>query len=1225
MSLRRHYPRLFLGLAAAWLAMPASADKLHISQQPLFLSQTVAPNLILTMDSSGSMHMAYVPDAIGKHADSRRAKAASYNPMYYNPQLTYRVPKQVTFSNGRLTVREYPVSQGGGFDFTRVRRNGFDERRETIDLANEYRVTWRYSPDSSSDLEQTKNPESDFKRSASLSTGQTWDGDLAPGLRLEIKRTEWFACDGHLNGRWVPCSYNVLAGTSTVDLTQHGVPAYYYRFDASLSGCSASSTDDKCYKLVKVGANSGPNGEDERENFAIWYAFYRNRALATQSAANLAFNSLPESIRLTWQDLNGCSQLDGQWGCNGISYSGGNSFRPFAKKHRADFFHWLSSVRFSGGTPLRQALDRAGKFIADEDGPAYDFEPGGKKEPKFTCRPSYHLMMTDGLWNGRAGSVGGNVDGSGRTLPDGAHYAARSPFKDGAKNTLADLAFHYWATDARTDLANELKPYVPFAQADATRQYWDPRNNPATWQHLVTFTMGLGLGHSLLSPQWSGGTFEGAGYQGLANGSIAWPPASSDHENNVYDLWHAAINSRGEFFSAEDPQQMVDAFASILSRIVNRAASAARPAVAAGEVKDQAHVYVASFSSEDWSGDLVKYLQPANAGRQQLWSAKALLDARKNPRRVLMGKGKSLVDFAWSNLDSGQRRVFNQTLSGDQDSRGEARVQYLAGKRDLEGSEFRVRGGLLGDIVNSAPLLVTAPSRPALPRDRLESPDNDGLSSRDDAYSEFKAAQASRRSMIYVGANDGMLHAFDAETGEEVFAFVPRPALAGMYRLTDPRYTIAEHRYLVDGPLVAEDVFFDGAWRTVLVGGLGAGGRALFALDVTDPQQPKLLWEIEGGAGPFARLGHTLARPVITRLHSGQWAVLAANGYDGLQDMAVLYLIDIATGSLLRELNVSQGGDAANGLSSPRAADMDGDGIVDHAYAGDLLGNLWRFDLYKATSQGGYGGPDSASASDYRVGLAGRPLFRARLAPLAPGKEGEVQPITAAPWLVRHPSGQGVLALLGTGKYFEVHDAEADTSRAMSLYGIWDRLAAGEQGGNDSTVTRNRLQAQKFTKATDSYRSLSSNPLAWAPAAQKPGSAGNGVHGWLLDLPKTGEQVVADPASSGRLALFATLTPNADPCQDGVSTWLLALNPLTGGAPLTDALDYNNDGVVDARDREGNDKVAGVLLPGGLGGASLGFDLSSGLGVAHGSEGAVRFYDGIRPGRQSWRQMEALE
>ncbi|MCL6690824.1 PilC/PilY family type IV pilus protein [Pseudomonas sp. R3.Fl] len=1222
MSLRRHYPRLLLGLAAPWLIAPASADKLHISQQPLFLSQTVAPNLILTMDSSGSMWDAYVPDNIERDADSRRAKSASYNAMYYNPRLTYRVPKQVRFSNGQLTVGEYPVSQGGGFDFTRVRRNGFDERRQTVDLANEYRVTWSYSPDSSSDSKTARHPERDFKHKAYISSnGQVWRKEIATGLNLEIKRTGQFSCEARLNGRVVPsCSNEFLTNNYWADLTSSGVPAYYYRFDASLSGCSASATDnDSCYKLVKVGANSGPNGEDERENFAIWYAFYRNRALATQSAANLAFSSLPESIRLTWQDLNGCSQLNGQWGCNGISYSGGNLLRPFAKKHRADFFYWLSSVRFSGGTPLRQALDRAGKFIADEDGPAYDFEPGGKQEPKFTCRPSYHLMMTDGLWNGRGGSVGGNIDANGRTMPDGSRYAARSPFKDGAKDTLADLAFHYWATDARTDLANELKPYVPFAQADATRQYWDPRNNPATWQHLVTFTMSLGLGQSLVSPKWAGGTFEGAGYQGLANGSIAWPPAKSSDKNNVYDLWHAAINSRGEFFSAEDPQQMVDAFASILSRIANRTASAARPAVAAGEVKDQAHVYVASFSSEDWSGDLVKYLQPANAGRQQLWSAKALLDARKSPRRILMGKGKSLVDFAWSNLDSGQRRVFNQTLSGDQDARGEARVQYLAGKRDLEGGEFRRRGGLLGDIVNSAPLLVTAPSRPALPRDRLESPDNDGLSSKSDAYSEFKAAQASRRSMIYVGANDGMLHAFDAETGEEVFAFVPRPALAGMYRLTDPRYTIAEHRYLVDGPLVAEDVFFGGAWRSVLVGGLGAGGRALFALDVTDPQLPKLLWEIEGGAGPFARLGHTLARPVITRLHSGQWAVLAANGYDGLQDMAVLYLIDIATGALLRELNVSQGGDAANGLSSPRAADMDGDGIVDHAYAGDMLGNLWRFDLYKATSQDGYGGPDSASSADYRVGLAGRPLFRARDA------SSNVQPITAAPWLVRHPSGQGVLALLGTGKYFEVHDAEADTSRAMSLYGIWDRLMSGEQGGNDSTVTRNRLQAQKFTQTADSYRSLSSNPLAWAPAAQKPGSGGNGVHGWRLDLPQTGEQVVADPASSGRLALFATLTPNADPCQDGVSTWLLALNPLTGGAPLTDALDYNNDGVVDAQDRVGNDKVAGVLLPGGLGGASLGFDLSSGLGVAHGSEGAVRFYDGIRPGRQSWRQMEASE
>ncbi|MED5606118.1 PilC/PilY family type IV pilus protein [Pseudomonas sp. JH-2] len=1161
----RHHLHLFIvGMAAPWLVAPAGAAQLNISQQPLFLTQTVAPNLILTMDNSNSMKWAFVPDVTGYEStrvrNTRRAKSASYNPMYYNPDIDYQVPKKVEFVNGALRVSDYRISDSDQFNFRRVQVNGFSGMRGAVDLSSDYRVSWQYDP--------TGGQATNFNSSTNYggSTGRIYH--LAENPAADFK-----------TGGWRPD-----------DRTRKGVPAYYYRYDPSLQK-NCRLDNDNCYRLVNVSASSGPGGRDERRNFAIWYAFYRNRALATQSAANLAFNSLPESVRLTWQDLSNCTTLDASRGCNGVSYSGSNQFRPFASQGRANFFRWLGDINYNTATPLRVALDRAGKFIAKRDGPAYDFQPGGQKQPQFACRPSYHLMMTDGKWNGGEGSRVGNLDGGNVTLPDGRRYAPLAPYRDGAGNTLADLAFYYWANDARKDIPNQLAPHIAAADADATRQYWDPRNNPATWQHLVTFTMGLGLGRALEKPQWAGSTFEGPGYQGLLDGSIAWPAAAADSDNNVYDLWHAAINSRGEFFSAEDPQQMIDAFASILSRIASRTASAARPAVAAGEVKDQAHVYAASFSSEDWSGDLVKYRQLADGRREALWSAKGLLDARTAPRRVLMRKGGALAEFTWANLDASQKAALNRTLSGDKDTLGEARLGFLRGKRDLEGGTFRTRGALLGDIVNSAPLLVAAPSRPAHARDSLEAPG---------AYSEFKAAQAAREAVVYVGANDGMLHAFDAEAGEELFAFVPSAVVGNLHRLADPRYGSTEHRYFVDGPLVAEDVFFDGAWRTVLVGGLGAGGRALFALDVTEPRAPKLLWEIEGGAGPFARLGHSLPRPAIVRLASGRWAVLAANGYDSVQDMAVLYLIDIGSGELIRELNVSKGGDAANGLSSPRAADMDGDGIVDYAYAGDLLGNLWRFDLHGAGGEA--------------VGLAGRPLFQARDA------RQKVQPISATPWLVRHPSGQGVLALLGTGKYFEVNDAQADTSKAMSLYGIWDRQVAGEPADGASTVQRGHLQVQQIEDDGDGYRTLSDEPLAWAPATQKPGASGTGRHGWLLDLPMTGERVVADPAGSGRLALFSTLTPNVDPCSDGVSTWLMALNPLTGGAPLADALDYDRNGVIDDRDREGGAKVAGLQFP-GLGGTTIGFDLDSGLGLAHGSEGSLRFFDGIRPGRQSWRMM----
>jgi len=222
--------------------------------------------------------------------------------------------------------------------------------------------------------------------------------------------------------------------------------------------------------------------------------------------------------------------------------------RNFAGSHRQTFFSWLADIRGSGGTPLRSAAQRAGEFLKNTgvNGP-FAAEPGVTTTPQYACRPSYHILMTDGVWNGDSGFNVGNVDNTSiAALPDGTAYTPRAPFRDSVSNTVADVAFKYWAEDAQPNIANELKPYIPYKNANAATEYWDARNNPATWQHLVTYTLGLGLTRSLSNPAWAGSTFEG-GYENLAAGTTAWPNAGSDSANNVYDLWHAAVNSRGEF------------------------------------------------------------------------------------------------------------------------------------------------------------------------------------------------------------------------------------------------------------------------------------------------------------------------------------------------------------------------------------------------------------------------------------------------------------------------------------------------------------------------------------------------------------------------------------------------------------------------------------------------------------------------------------------------------
>lgn len=1240
MKTRSNHAKAFASLLTFGLLFAgiqsAQATLLNISQRPLVLSDSVAPNLILTLDDSGSMRFGFVPDAIGQetqgHRNYRRTKSAAFNSMYYDPNITYQLPLKINADGSQAT-------SGYNSSFTAAWNNGFDTSGGSVNLSNSYRVAWdvpitsapsSYNYSSSTNYSGSgyiyrlaENPASDFSQSVTRSSNGTTNAQSPGGIQFSISRTSSNRCTatasypGVFSNLSADCS-RTATNVYTATLRQSSVPAYYYTLKPN---CTNRENDD-CYQLQFVRA-------DEHQNFAIWYSFYRNRALATLSAANVSFNQLPSSVRLTWQTLNACKSLNSSANNCGVNY-----FRAFSGRHRGNFFSWLSGVPFDSGTPLREALGRAGEFLKTDVAWAHTPNPftnnGGKGTTdnsldKYSCRPSYHILMTDGMWNGNDSTPSNQKTdhASNSLLPDGKRYNQEKPFYDPTKNTLADLAFHYWATDA-SDLADNVRPYAPAAankNSLTNAEYWNPRNDPATWQHMVNYMVGLGLTSSLQQNglEWNDqlGTYGGTGYHNLQSGAKSWPVAAADSSNNVYDLWHAAINSRGEFFSVDDPDSMVGAFKKIIDRIGDFTTSASRPAVTATQVSNgtSREVYETEFSSDDWSGDLKKYsIDPAGA-RSLAWSAKSQLNGA---RSVKMGSttGTQLQEFNWSNLNEEQRAYFRidpDNINGAQDNQGEARVNYIRGNRSNEGTApgaFRKRSSVLGDIVNSTPVVVKDAQYLAYLADRIDGSPGD--------YHQFQQQVAARKEMIYVGANDGMLHGFNAATGSEEFAFVPDAVLPNLYRLTGQSYQSGGHRYYVDGTPVVSDVYFDGAWRTVLIGSLRGGGRALFALDITNPNNIRRLWEFT-----HEDLGHTFPQPVVARLHTGKWAVVTGNGYGNqsgsLADKAALFVIDVKTGELVREVVVEGDPNKANGLSSVRLADNDSDGIADYAYAGDLQGNLWRFDLFKASHTDTPSGNPfkglNASASHIEASYGGKPLFKAIDA------NGAAQAITAPPSLIRHPSQLGYLVLFGTGKYFEDSDGNVNTTLGQSVYAIWDRKTKAETTITPPTITRSSLLEQTIdTEASTDIngvvsesRLVSQNQPKW----YKDNSTQVNHWGWYLDLQvggtKAGEMVINPMAARGQTLIFSTLTPNDDPCQDGVEVWLYGINASSGGRTTFSVFDMDGDGKVNTGDTYNNNVVSSRKL-----GSSSGFTLNGDTLFSTG-ESILVDYGPTSSGRQSWQ------
>jgi type IV pilus assembly protein PilY1 len=1205
---------LISGVAMALASMQALSAPLSLADTPLFLTASVTPNMVITLDNSLSMSHAHVPDSLGHSAggnnilSQRRYKSNYYNALYYSPFLTYPIP---TRNDGTT----YTTS------FTTAYVNGLDSGKGSINLSNNYSVTFFYQPDVTA-ATYTSTTNCAFQNATATGTPVGGWGNTC--MRARNPSTDFASA-----------SQNA------------GVAAYYYIFWSQKTGqtlptnCSGTAAqqkeDEDCYIKINVGSTTAPvdlfagTQAQQQQNFANWFSFYRTRALSAMSGAITAVNGLSTNdVRLAWQTVNSSGSAGScttfGTNCNGYTATTSeNRMRPLdALKtgsttitHRTDFYNWVQRFDLNGSTPLRSVLKRSGEYykLSGLNSP-YAEDPYTTLGTELSCRKDYHVMFTDGLWNSDDNTDfsgnNSNVDSTDATMPDGTAYTAQYPYKNASsaapsglsyKNSLADIAFTYWKTDLST-LTNNLTPDITDVTGTTAQQYWNPKNDPATWQHMVNFNVGLGLSSTLTDPVWGGSTYTGD-YPALGgnppfSATKFWPAidesptTGNEPVGHVYDLWHAAINSRGQFFSVEDPVALQSAFQSIFSTIVSSNASSAAAAANSTSIQTGTVLYQAQFSSKNWSGHLFSFAVSSNGTVQDLnsdgkldasdanWDAAALIPTSRNIRTF---NGTAGVDFVWGNLSTAQQTALQTSSAGvvGTATMGQDRLNWLRGDTTKEvrftGGIFRNRTTtVLGDIINSDPMFSYTEdygyaSLPATATERS-------------TYAAFVSGKNSgatlRPPMIYDGANDGMLHAFRADTGnansgKELFAYIPAAVYGNLSRLTETNYS---HTYFVDGSPTVGDAYLSGAWKTVLLGGLGKGGKAIYALNISTPDaftDAHVLWEYSGSATDTGTtgttdadgLGLTYSQPQIARLNDGTWAAIFGNGYNSTSERAFLYIVNLSTGALIKKIPTNT--TTSNGLSTPKLYDSNNDKIIDFVYAGDLQGNMWKFDLSGTTSTG------------WGLGNGGNPLFIAR------NSSNLVQPITAQPTVGAHQNG-GVLVYFGTGSYLTTTDV-SDTT-VQSFYAIWDKPLA------TTTVARSSLVQQTIIEqvASGTIKTIAGctddpaipgNECVVTFNYTTRGTSANTVDytsklGWYMDLlpvsgTAAGERITSVALLKFDRVIFLTAIPSADQCTPGGDSWLMEIDSSTGGRTAISSFDFNNDDKFDDKDKlPSNLTVSGV-------------------------------------------------
>lgn len=646
---------------------------------------------------------------------------------------------------------------------------------------------------------------------------------------------------------------------------------------------------------------------------------------------------------------------------------------------------------------------------------------------KYACQRSNAFIMTDGFANVATVT---KPDYDKTTWGNGAPYATTY------NNSLADVALAYYTVNIRSDLATGK---VPKTTVDEN-----------TNLHMNTYGLTMGARGLLFTSE-----------DAAQPTSDTWTePTQNRHPSAVDDLWHATLNGRGQMYLADSPQETAAKIQAGLRDILSQTGAQGGIAVSTVNLsRGDSRAYFGTYNPAGWAGDLTANpidQATAEVDTTPVWSASAKLLARDWTTRVIVaGKDGGAVAFTADNVGS---------LINPSDVYGSSTdvVNYLRGERTNEGTSFRSRTSLMGAVINSEPMV-----------------------SRDEG-------------VVYVQSGEGMLHAFDTQgtdAGKELWAFVPESALATIGETVERAYAFGTK---LDGsPVVGK--LSDG--KKILVAGAGVAGRSFYALDVSSPRSlteaqlaGKHLWTFPpaSDADLVDKMGDAMGRPVIVKTSGDGDVVLLTSGYNNTEDgVGRLWMLNATTGEVIHEFEVAAGDLSAESGLAQVSAFAEVDGTVRYVYGGDLLGNLWRFDLNEKDDP--------------------------KLLAVLKGPSNDRQPVTAAPELVR-VDGQRVV-LVGTGRILDIGDF--GSTKVQSFYAISD--------GSELSDARDNLVERVYDSGTDT---VSGDEVSW-----------NTGRGWYIDLP-AGQQANSRPTLAYGAIAFVTNANGGSDCAASSRLWVLDM--LTG-------------------------------------------------------------------------------
>lgn len=835
---------------------------------------------------------------------------------------------------------------------------------------------------------------------------------------------------------------------------------------------------------------------EEMNNFANYTAYYSNRSSAMKTSSMVVFAGLGSNYRVDVSKLTAFNRNDAP------------SITDFTNAKKSAFFDKLINVPANSSTPLMSALTWAGEIYAGNN---------PKVDPiQYSCQQNYTILATDGYIN-ESNSLYGNRPRYGDSNGIKPPFASKLNRNNA---TLADVAYYYYMNDLRPKGSKNKEGRDVSENNVKTATTNMIEGDYATWQHMTTFTMGFGVSGQLDFDE-SYKTTDAGDYGAIKRGEVEWPKMENNRLTSVDDLWRAAINGHGEYFSAKDPNSFRRGLESALNTITIATGTGSAASTSTLEpVAGDNFIYVGSYRSAWWDGDLAAYeidLLDGTIATTPSWSSQTQLNNRvsktsdSDTRKIFVQSDSNvtngMVDFRSDKLSTRQREWLNPNqLTQYQLSNSTVRnemttnrlISYLRGSALYEDKAkvgafvnypkiFRARENVLGDIINAQPVFVGAPNQ----------------SWSDSGYAEYRNSMSSRKRVLYTPANDGMLHAFDADNGAELWAFIPNGALRKMYKLADLNYS-TNHEFFNNATPSISDIYdnVERKWKTILVTSYGVGINGYYALDITNPNSPKFLWEVNENSGAY---GLSTGRPIIGKSSDGNWRVYLSSGYNNVvgagDGSGYVYELNPITGAKVSSKRTGEGSRSTpSGLSKINSwvDDLRYNNTIENIYGGDLFGNMWRFDFKVNTASGAV------------------KLFNVD------------RPITVTPEL--GIVGGFKVVFFTTGKMLGLNDiSNTDTQYIMAIKDV----------GN-STVSD---IFSKLTKKETSYLGndikvgVNSKYVDWVS-----------THGWYIEMSDEGERGNIDPLLQLGNLMVVTNVPMADACNVSGYSWTYQIDYANGNA-----------------------------------------------------------------------------